>query len=249
MTDVEKFVRRQVARWAARQQLERNQQRQARSRAGDISYGPYVLISRERGAGGHTVAELVGKRLDWQVYDREIVDEIAKKTHVRRELIESLDEQDRGAIKDLIASMFAQEGLDETRYEYQLRQVMLALGHHGYVVIVGRGGHFILPSQFGLSARLIAPLKTRVQRIAAEQKLAFEAAQTEVDKSDRDRAEAACHYFHNDIHNQLLYDLIINTEAMSAKATTETILTALHQKLGVAPTGEIGRSDSKNGAC
>jgi len=239
MIDVEKFVRKQVALWEAREQLERNQQRPGRGRAGDISYGPYVLISREKGAGGHTAAEFVGKGLGWQVYDREIVDEIAKKTHVRRELIESLDERDRGAIDDLITSELNQEDIDETRYEYELRQVMLALGHRGCAVIVGRGGSFILPSQFGLSARLIAPLKTRVQRIAAEQKLAIEAAQTEVERTDRDRAELVHRHFHHEINDQLLYDLIINTGAMNAKATAETILTALHQKLGVTPTREV----------
>ena len=236
MIDVEKFIKQQVAFWEAHAQLESNQPQQGRGRAGDISYGPYVLISREKGAGGHKVAELVGERLGWQVYDREIVDEIAKNTHVHRELIESLDERYRGAIEDLVTSMFNQENIDKTRYEHQVREVMLALGHRGCVVIVGRGGHFILPCKFGLNARLIAPFKTRVQRIAAEQKLALEAAQTEVERSDRDRAKIVRRHFHHEINDQLLYDLIINTEAMSAKATAETILTALYQKLGMTPT-------------
>jgi cytidylate kinase len=132
--------------------------------------------------------------------------------------------------------MFDQEIIDETRYEYQVREVMLALGHRGCVVIVGRGGHFMLPSQFGLNARLIAPLKTRVQRIAAEQKLALKAAQAEVERSDRDRAKIVRRHFHQEINDQLLYDLIINTEALSAKATAEIILTALYQKLGMTTT-------------
>lgn len=235
MIDVAKLIKTQVALWGAQEQLERNQPRQGHGKAGDIAYGPYVLISREKGAGGHTVAELVGARLGWQVYDREIVEEIAKKTHVRRELIESLDEKDRGAIDDLLTSLFSQGNIDETHYEYQLRQVILALGHRGCVVIVGRGGRFILPGQFGLSARLIAPLKTRIQRIAAEQKLIFAVAQTEVDRIDRARADFIHRHFHHEINDQLLHDLIINTEEMSAKATAETIYTALHQKLGVTP--------------
>ncbi|MCX7010337.1 MAG: cytidylate kinase-like family protein [Kiritimatiellaeota bacterium] len=234
MMDVEKLIRTQVALWGAQEQQEKHQQ--GRGKVGGISYGPYVLISREKGAGGHTVAELVGKKLGWQVYDREIVDEIAKQAHVRRELIESLDENDRGALDGLLASLFGQGNNDATRYEYQLRQVILALGHRGRVVIVGRGGRFILPDQFGLSARLIAPVKTRIHRIAAEQKLAFAAAQTEVNRVDHDRTDYIRRYFHQEINDQLLHDLIINTEEMSAQATAETILTALHQKFSVTPT-------------
>ena len=214
-------------------------QRQGPGQAGGISYGPYVLISREKGAGGHMVAELVGAKLGWQVYDREIVEEIANTTHVRRELIESLDERDRGAMDGLLILLFSQGNSDAIRYEYQLRQVILALGHRGYVVIVGRGGHFILPSQCGLSTRLIAPLKTRIKRIAAEQKLACVVAQTEGERVDRDRTEYVHRHFHHEISDQLLQDLIINTEGMSIKATAETILTALHQKLGVTPTIDV----------
>ena len=235
MIDVEKLIRTQGALWEAREQFDRGQQRPGRGKVGGLSYGPYVLISREKGAGGHMVAELVGARLGWQVYDREIVEEIAKTAHVRRELIESLDENDRGAMDELLTSLFSQGISDATRYEYQLRQVILALGHRGSVVIVGRGGHFILPSQCGLSARLIAPLKTRIQRIAAEQKLAFVAAQTEVERVDHDRTEYVRRHFHHEIDDQLLQDLIINTEGMSIKATAETMLMALHQKLSVTP--------------
>ena len=233
MTNVEQFVKEKVAIWQADEQLEKRRRQIGRGMAGATSFGPYVLISREGGAGGLMVAKLVGERLKWHVFDREIVDEIAQKTHMRRQLLEGLDEQDRGAIENFIITTLAQGSIDDTRYEYQLRQVVLTLGQRGRVVIVGRGGRFILPRQFGLSVRLIAPLKTRVQRVADEQKTAFEKAELEVKRLDRDRAKFILHQFGHDISDPLLHDLIINTDAMSEKAAAETILTALHEKLGV----------------
>jgi len=244
MRSVEQFVEEQVAIWEADEQLEKRRRQTGRGKTGARSFGPYVLISREGGAGGLMVAKLVGERLGWNVFDREIVDEIAQKTHVRRQLLESLDEQARGAIENFILTMLDQESIDDTRYEYQLRQVLLTLGHHGRAVIVGRGGCLILPGQFGLSVRLIAPLKTRVQRIAAEQKIAFETAERGVKKLDRDRAKFIRHDCGRDIGDPLLHDLIINTDAMSEKAAAETILTALHEKLGVTSTKQVGTDET-----
>ena len=103
-----------------------------------MSFGPYVLISREKGAGGSAVGQLAGKRLDWQVFNNEIVDAIAQKANVRRELIESLDERDRATIQDAFPGPSTPSPLDR-RLSGDLREVLLTLGHQGDVVIVGRG--------------------------------------------------------------------------------------------------------------
>src|SRR5208337_2216422 len=106
---------------------------------GGLFYGPYLLISREKGAGGNAVGRLVGKRLGWQVFDNEIVDEIAKTANVHRQLIESLDEHDRAMIEDLISQMLNPEDVGTSGYLVLLKQIVLTLGHQGDVVIVGRG--------------------------------------------------------------------------------------------------------------
>jgi cytidylate kinase len=236
MINVEQFVKKQIAFWKASEQLEKNRQKTGYSETDRIPFGPYVLFSREKGAGGRAVARLVGEKLGWHVFDREIVDEIAQKTKVRRQLIESLDEQARGTIENLIATMLDKKNIDETRFQYQLRHVMMALGQRGRVIIIGRGGNLILPGQFGLSVRLIAPLKTRVQRIAAEEKIALKKAQDEVKLSDRNRTKFIRHNFDHDITDPLLHDLIINTDAMSMNAVAEIILAAVKQKFGAIKT-------------
>ena len=95
MINVENYIKEQIAIFQANEALENREQRPGRGKEGDMFYGPYLIISREKGAGGNAVAKLVGRRLGWQVFDNEIVDEIAQKAHVRRQLIESLDERDQ----------------------------------------------------------------------------------------------------------------------------------------------------------
>ena len=237
MIDVEQFVKRQIGIFQASEALEKRrenrEQRPGRGREGDLFYGPYLIISREKGAGGNAVARLVGERLGWQVFNNEIVDEIAKKAHVRRQLIESLDEREQATIQDLIGQMLNPGKIGTSDYLAYLKQVVLALGHQGDVVIVGRGARFILPGQFGLSVRMIAPVEARIQRIAGKAHLSLASARMEVEKNDRERVKAIHHHFGLDVTAPLSHDIVINTAAISVEAAAEIVLTALQRRLGV----------------
>ena len=158
MIDVEDYVKKQIAVFQANKLQENREQRLGRGKEGNLFYGPYLLISREKGAGGNTVARLVGKRLGWQVFNNEIVDEISKKAHIRRQLIESLDERDQATIQDIVGQLLNPEEIGTPDYLAYLKQVVLTLGHQGDVVIVGHAARFILPAQFGLSVRMVAPI-------------------------------------------------------------------------------------------
>jgi cytidylate kinase len=241
MIDVEKYVKDQIAVFQANEllekRLENRERRPGRGKEGDLSYGPYLLISREKGAGGNTVAQLVGRRLGWRVFNNEIVDEIAQKAHVRRQLIESLDERDQKTIQciiqDAIGQLLDSQAIGISDYLGYLKQVVLTLGHHGDVVIVGRGARYILPSQFGLSVRMVAPIEVRIRRIADKARLSLEAARIEVERIDRERVKLVRRHFGHNVADPLSHDLTINTGAMNAEAAAEVVLTALQRKLGV----------------
>lgn len=237
MINVEAFVKREIAGFQENELLEKRlencERRPGRGKEGGLFYGPYLLISRQKGAGGNAVAQLVGKRLGWQVFDNEIVDEIAKKANVRRQLIESLDEREREMIQDAIAQLLNPQAIGTLDYLVYLKQIVLTLGHHGDVIIVGRGARFILPGQFGLSVRLVAPVEARIRRIAAKAGLSQEAARVAVEQMDRERVQLVHRHFGHDVADPLNHDLIINTDAMSVEAAAEIVLTALRRKLGV----------------
>jgi cytidylate kinase len=237
MIDIEKFVKEQIAVFQANEALEKRlenrERRPGRGKEGDLFYGPYLIISREKGAGGNAVARLVGKRLGWQVFDNEMVDEVAKQAHVRRQLIESLDERDKKTIQAIVGQLLKPEEIDTADYLGYLKQVVLTLGHQGNVVIVGRGARFILPSQFGLSVRMVAPIEMRIRRFADKANLSLAAARMEVQKTDRERVKLIRRHFGRDVTDPLSHDLMINTAAISLEAAAEVILAALREKLGV----------------
>jgi hypothetical protein len=171
------------------------------------------------------------------MFNNEIVDAIAQKAHVRRELIESLDEHDRKTIRDAVDRLLHPQPIETAGYMATLHEILLTLGHQGDVIIVGRGAEYVLPSRFGLRARMVAPVEVRVQRVATSGNLTLEAARAEVETSDRERAKLAHRHFGQDPREPLNHDVIINTAELSIEAATEIVLTALQRKLAVQLNG------------
>lgn len=241
--NVEKLVARQGRLWDLKRQSEKESPRKGRGIVGEVSFGPYVLISREKGAGGIDLADWVGQCLSWPVFDRAIVDEIARQAHVRQQLVETLDERARSSVEDIIRDVVMPHGIGTDSYLYNLRRIVLTLGHQGEVVILGRGAEYILPREFGLRVRLVAPLEARIQHLHARDGISLEEARKEIQKVDPERKKFARQYFDGDVENPLNYDLVINTAGLNMKMDRvgATVLAALAQKLGVAPEEKSAR--------
>ena len=226
-------MRKRLALYRADEIRAARQHRPGRGKDGKLTFGPYLLFSREKGAGGSAVALLAGKRLRWQVFDDQLVDAIAERAQVRRELIESLDERDRATIRDILSQLLCPKPIDKSGYLTHLREILLALGTQGDVVIVGRGAQYILPSQFGLRVRLVAPVEMRVRRIASRENMSLKAARIVIEKSDRERARLARREFGQTATKPLNHDLTINTAELTVEAATGIVLTALQRKLAL----------------
>jgi cytidylate kinase len=235
MTHVEELVSRQVVLSELKKRLEKEGQREAPVRVEDVAYGPCLLVSRQWGSQGQEVAQLVGHRLGWWVYDREIVEEIAQRSHLRRKLIEAVDEQVRSKFSRSLGRLAYGAGSMDDQYLFYLRQVILALGHHGDVVIMGRGAQFLLPPRAAVRVRVVAPLETRVRRLAQREGVSSAEAKRRIEDRDAKREEFIRHVFSADARSPFAYDLVLNTEEISVEAAAGIVLTALSQKLGVNP--------------
>jgi cytidylate kinase len=231
---LEQLIEQQMTRWELARRKRMQQERPGRGKLGRLYFGPYVLISREKGAGGHQVANLVGQKLGWQVFDRQIVDAIAERTKMRQQLVEYLDEKTRGGLEDFLRHVLTKE-IGTTDYLRHLRQVLLTLGQQGDVVIVGRGAEYILPAQFGVRVRMVAPFDVRVNRIALANGLTTGAADPLVAKVDHERKDFIRDQFQKDPRDPMNYDLVINTSALTVEGTAAIVMAALRQKLQVVP--------------
>ncbi|HWB01236.1 MAG TPA: cytidylate kinase-like family protein, partial [Pirellulales bacterium] len=127
-----------------------------------------IAISRETGAGGGEVARALGAKLGWDVFDRTIVDWVAKQSGIRQELLETLDENPPHWLIECLNAFAGGSQVTGSSYARDLGEVLLAMAAHGECVIVGRGASLLLPRATTLRVRVIASLADRVQRIAGK---------------------------------------------------------------------------------
>ena len=231
-TSLEHLIEQQIKRWELSRRQKMQQERPGRGKVGRLYFGPYLLISREKGAGGRQVANLIGQQMGWQVFDRQIVDAIAERTQMRQQLVENLDEKTRGALEEFLRHVLTKE-IGSTDYLRHLRRVLLTLGQQGDVVIVGRGSEYILPARFGLRVRMVAPFEVRKERIVRANGLTTEAAEALITKVDHERKDFIHSQFQGNTNDPLNYDLVLNTGPLSVEGTAEIVLAALKQKLGI----------------
>jgi cytidylate kinase len=231
-TSLAQLVEQQIGRWELARRHQAPHERSGRGKLGRLYFGPYLMISRDKGTGGRQTAKLIAQKLGWQVFDRQIVDAIAARAQMRQQLVEFLDEKTRSGLEDFLRHVLTRE-IGTTDYLLHLRQVLLPLGQQGEVVIVGRGAEYILPAQFGLRVRMVAPLDLRVERIARANGIAPDAAQALIAKVDQERKDFIRGQFQKDARDPLNYDLTINTGPLTVEQTAGIVLAGLKHKLGV----------------
>lgn len=233
MSHIDQLVARQIEFCELRRRLEEEIHSGRRPVPSPPSPGPCLVVSRERGSGGTQIARLVGERLGWHVFDREIVDEIARRAQVRQQLVESVDERVRSRWSLVLGKPSNGATLDWHDYLYHLREVVLALGHHGHAVLVGRGAQWILPREGSLRVRVIAPIEIRARRLAERQGRNPNDARRDVEDTDRQRMAFLRRAFGHDPSAPHWYDLVLNTGDLDINAAAAIVLAALKEKLHV----------------
>jgi cytidylate kinase len=119
--------------------------------------------------------------------------------------------------------------LDERRYIRTITGVIEALAEGGNVVLVGRGSPAILRDRPGsLHVLTMAPLETRVRRIALRDEMPVGEARHRVQESDRGRAAFHRKFFKVDADDPSLFDLVICTGHLSYEAGADLTVTAAH---------------------
>lgn len=187
----------------------------------------YVTISREAGAGASLIAELVGRVLGWQVFDKNLLDCTAEQYHLSRDMLELVDETPSNWVYDVLGTWMDRQIVSHERYVTDLSRVVVAMARRGNAVFVGRGAQFLLPRDKNLAVRIVAPEKMRLKRIMELRRLDADKARRYMDETDRGRREFVHRFFHHDISDPQLYDLIINVKHVGIEGAVEMIVKAV----------------------
>jgi len=186
-----------------------------------------VCVSREAGAGAGSISRLVGTRLDWKVYDHEILEAIAHRMEMPTDEVRAFDELAPSVVQDWILPLREEHYAPQEAYLDHLAKLVEAIGRAGESVIVGRGAGFILPRESTLLVRVIAPLKVRAERLAERMGVSVRTARRAARDLDRRRTQFERTMYRvdpNDPHN---YDLVLDSNSLGIAMSAEIILRAV----------------------
>lgn len=189
--------------------------------------GNFVAVSRETGADGSEIARLVGQRLGWKVLDRDVLDLMADRYGLSKPMLAQVDETRINWAYDILGTWMDPHVIAHDKYVSYLGRVVLEAARQENVVLVGRGAQFFLPREKGLAVRIVAPKQYRIRRTVEQQGLTAMEAERSIDEKDRGRREFVQRFFHHDIDDPYLYDLVINTERLGPARAAEQIVTAM----------------------
>ncbi len=188
----------------------------------------HLTVSRAYGSRGFRIAQLVGEKLQWEVYSRSLVEYIAERSNLRHKVIADFDEKKK--IRTLSQTLFQPSAYTADKYYRHLVQVLLSLADHGRAIFVGRGVNFVTDHNMGMHVRVTASLESRVERYAAQQGVSLKEARKKVEATDRERAEYIQHYFHQDTTDPHNYDMVINVEHYTNEQVADIIISGMEVK-------------------
>ena len=104
-----------------------------------------VAIEREAGAGGGAIARLAATRLDWKVYDHELLEAIAQRMERPTDEVRAFDELAPSVVQDWLLPLREEHYAPQEAYLDHLAKLVEAIGRAGDSIVVGRGAGWLLP--------------------------------------------------------------------------------------------------------
>ena len=198
-----------------------------------VEQAPTVTISRAIGSGGDFVAKALAERLQLHCYDKEILEQVAKRASASPHIIKRLHEADADRAEAGLYAMVSGKPLTEENYLDYLEMVM-QWAHREGGVIVGRAGHLILSSPDILRVRITATEKSCAAHVAQEEMIDPDAALQKVRKSRKAREAFMERHFQSTYNDPELFDIMLCTDHFeNLDQVVDILVTAFRAKGGI----------------
>lgn len=203
---------------------------------------PAVTISRQAGCGALVVAQKLAARLQretapddppWTVFDRNLMEKVLEDHNLPARLAQYLPEDRATEIQDITDELFGLRPASWTMIQ-QTSETILNLAELGNVILIGRAANVItakLPHV--VHVKLVAPLEARLRHCQESYDMTAKAAREFCQREDEGRRRYLKKYFQADVENPLLYDLTINTGAVSFHTAAALIAATVGARTGV----------------
>ena len=201
-----------------------------------------ITINRECGTGGREIAYLLGEKLGLKVYDRSMLESIAKQFDMSVENIEKVKAQKSNWWSDF-CRFYQQFGAashtTSTKPEatplsvyYAEARVLRELAAQESCIIIGRAGfHVFRDDPDAVHLLIIADKDYRIARMAATRNILPEEADKLIDSVDCDRDTFVKTVANTSRYDARNYDFVFNVSGMAPEKVASFLAENIRHKL------------------
>ncbi len=192
-----------------------------------------ITIGRQFGSNGREIGRLLAEKLGIPFYDKEILNETAKKSGLSEAVLKELDEKpSRSFLYSLVMDPYSY-GFTPTGYQPNLNQqafqatydTIKDIANEGSCVFVGRCADYALRHNPDLvSIFIYAPTDKRVETVMKRFVLTEDKAKSQISKEDKGRASYYNYYTSKKWGSLESYDICINSSLMDIEKTVDFII-------------------------
>ena len=190
-----------------------------------------IIIGREIGSGGRTIARLLAEKYGCQFYDREILNLAAKESGFNEKFFEQNDEK-QGIFKSLFHihvpfisdSCFYDNGLSQESLFKMQSDAIRKAAQKGPCVFVGRCADYVLRDfENVVSFFITANIDERIKRVSQRYGYSEQESRKLIENGERQRASYYNYYTGKKWGDSRSYDLCINSSILGIEGTMELI--------------------------
>jgi len=183
---------------------------------------PVITISRQFGAGGKTLGKMIAEELDLEFADSDIITKVAEMANVSTHWVETVEKEAGGKLSRFLSRMVSKSlvdrvlkdergYIDEEIYLDYLVLIIAQIADEGDVVILGRGGQYILDDHpDACHILLINDFENRAKFMMEHYDLSQAKAEQVVNREDKRRMNLYRKLGKSDYDDSSLYHLVLN---------------------------------------
>ncbi|MGD2029042.1 MAG: cytidylate kinase-like family protein [Desulfobacterales bacterium] len=173
---------------------------------------PTICCSRKIGVGALEIADIIAKKINYKVVDRELLEHMANEAKLSQKTVAYFDERYPGYLKEFAAFLFAEKSFIKSDYNRHLVNTVIALAGLEPTIFVGRGTHLIIPRDRVLAVRFICSDDHRVKRLSKILKVKEKEAADKLPQIDKEQRSFFKKVFGKKDAVPYEFDMVINCD-------------------------------------
>lgn len=187
-----------------------------------------IVIGRQYGAGGRTIAARIGEKLGIPVYNNELLVKAAEEFGYSPDIFKKRDEKHKlfGLARIFSSNAYNADNYMGDNMIFQMQcQTIRDIAQKGSCVIVGRCADYVLRDTPGLvSVFLTSPFNERVERVMRRKNIGESTARSIIRKKDSNRKAFYNGYTLGNWGEASNYDICLDSSVLGIEGTADTII-------------------------